>query len=235
VSASRLKSKKWIRRAAAGGAVLLLIVVGGPYVYIHFIEGPAPAPLSLSTTPTTALKAGEKRAALAGRWAITKNSVVRYRVKETLFGQGTTAVGTTSSVTGSLTIAGTKVTAASFSVDMTKITSDAFGRDGQFQGRIMNTANYPTANFVLTAPIALGTPPADGVISRYSGVGKLTLHGTTKSVTVVLTARRTANVISVQGNVPVAFSDYNIANPSGGPASVGDLGQIEFVLDFAPN
>lgn len=42
-------------------------------------------------------------------------------------------------------------------------------------------------------------------------------------------------MIAVQGLVPVTFSDYNINNPSGGPASVGNAGQLDFVLQFAPS
>ena len=73
------------------------------------------------------------------------------------------------------------------------------------------------------------------VRKTYSANGNLQLHGTTKSVTFTLTARRTGNVIAVQGDEPVTFSDYNINNPSGGPASVGDSGQLEFVLQFQPS
>jgi polyisoprenoid-binding protein YceI len=222
-----------MRWAVVGAVAVLVIVVGAPFVYFHFIEGPAPAPLSLDTTPTSTLKAGETSAPLTGTWKIAKSSLVRYRVKETLFGQSNTAVGTTSSVTGSMAIAGAKVTAASFSVDMRSITSKQSLRDRQFQGRIMDTADFPTATFALTSPIDLGTPPKDGVQKQYSAVGNLKLHGTTKRITVTLTARRTANVIAVHGNVPITFSDYGIDNPSGGPATVGNTGQLEFVLEFA--
>src|SRR6185295_9827782 len=109
----------------------------------------------------------------------------------TLFGQSGTAVGETKSVTGSLTIAGTKVTAANFSVDMTTIASGEGGRDGQFQGRIMDTADFPTATFELTNPVDLAPVPKDGVLTNYSASGKFQLHGTTKAVTFALTARRT--------------------------------------------
>ena len=160
--------------------------------------------------------------------------MVRYRVKETLFGQSHTAVGTTNSVTGSMTITGTTITKASFSVDMTSVSSGQGTRDGQFQGRIMDTAAFPTATFSLKKPISLGTEPKNGVQVRYTATGKLTLHGTPKDITFQLTARRTANVIAVQGSVPVLFSDYGIDNPSGGPASVGNTGQLEFVLELAP-
>lgn len=229
------KPRKWLRWVVAGVVAVLVIVVGGPFVYFHFIEGPAPKPLSLDTTPTTVLKPGETRASLAGTWKITSPSVVRYRVQETLFGQSHTAVGKTSSVTGTVTVAGTDVTKASFTVDMTTFSSDQGTRDDQFQHRIMDTANFPTATFVLTKPIALGTEPKNGVQVKYTATGKLTLHGTTKDVTFQLNARRTANLIAVQGNVPVTFSDYGINNPSGGPASVGNAGQMEFVLELNPS
>jgi polyisoprenoid-binding protein YceI len=226
------KSRSWKRWLVVGVVAVLVIVVGGPFVYFQFIEGDPPPPLSLDTTPTSTLKAGDTLAPLAGTWNIAPTSLVRYRVTETLFGQSNTAVGKTNAVTGSMTIAGTKVTTASFSVDMTTISSGQAQRDGQFQGRIMDTAEFPTGTFQLTNPIELGTPAKSGAQKMYAAVGKLTLHGTPKTVTITLAARRTANVIAVQGNVPITFSDYGIDNPSGGPASVGDTGQMEFVLEF---
>src|SRR4051794_29947230 len=104
------KPKRWMRWVVAGVVAVLVIVVGGPFVYFHFIEDPAPKPLSLDTTPTSTLEAGETAAPLAGTWNITNSSVVRYRVKETLFGQSATAVGSTNTVTGSMKIQGTDVT-----------------------------------------------------------------------------------------------------------------------------
>jgi polyisoprenoid-binding protein YceI len=229
------KPRKWLRWTVVGVVTVLVIVVGGPFVYFQFIEGDPPKPLSLDTTPTSTLPAGETGAPLAGTWRITSPSVVRYRVKETLFGQSNTAVGTTNAVTGSILIASTNVTTGSFTADMTKVTSDSGNRDNQFQGRIMDTANFPTATFALTKPIALGAEPKDGVQKVYTASGKLTLHGTTKDITFPVNARRTGDVIAVHGNVPVTFSDYGIDNPSGGPASVGDTGQMEFVLQFIPS
>lgn len=228
------KTRQWKRWVIGGVVAALVIVVGGPFVYFQFIEGDPPKPLSLDSTPTTVLKPGEQRAPLAGTWDSTTSSIVRYRVKETLFGQSATAVGTTNAITGSMDITGTTVNAASFTVDMTTFTSSQDRRDDQFQGRIMDTANFPTATFELTKPIALGAEPANGVPKAYTATGALTMHGATKAVTFILNARRTANVITVQGNVPVTFADYGIDNPSGGPASVGDDGQMEFVLSFSP-
>jgi len=231
------KSVKWIIAAVVAAVVLF---VGGPFVYIHFIEADPPAKLSLNsaTTPsTTAGAAGSTTpsaasASIAGTWKVGSGSTAGYRVKEVLFGQSTTAVGRTSDVTGSMTIGGTTVNTASFSVDMTTVTSDQNGRNGQFQGRIMDTAQYPTATFELTSPINLAPVPKEGVVAKYDATGKLTLHGTTKTVTIPLETKRTGNVIQVQGILPIHFADYNIDNPSGGPARVGADGQMEFLLQF---
>jgi polyisoprenoid-binding protein YceI len=223
--------KRWIIGVIV--AVLLVVVVG-PFVYIHFIEGDPPPKLSIETSPTPTTLPGTTKAPLAGEWKVGGGSVVRYRVKETLFGQSATAVGQTNSVTGSMTIEGTKVTAAEFTVDMTSVKSDRSQRDGQFQGRIMNTSEFPTATFTVTKPIELSPVPADGVKKTYIADGKLQLHGTTNDVTLTLNTSRTGNTISVQGNPTITFSDYNIDNPSGGPASVGDSGELEFLLEFQP-
>ena len=229
------RPRKWIRWVVVGVVVVALILVGGPFVYFHFIQEDPPPPLSLGTTPVPSSAATGSRAPLAGTWKIGSGSLVRYRVPETLFGQSGTAVGKTSSVTGSLTITATKVTAATFTVDMASISSGQSQRDGQFRGRIMDTASFPTATFTLTSPIDLAPVPKDGAQTSYSANGTLQLHGATKNVTFTLAARRTGNVIAVQGDEPVTFSDYQINNPSGGPANVGTSGQLEFVLQFQPS
>jgi polyisoprenoid-binding protein YceI len=235
--------RSWVKWVIGGVVVVFLLVVGGPFVYIHFIEGKAPAKLSLSTTTTPTTTAGSRTSAgssdtsapLAGTWKVGPGSTAGYRVEEDLFGQHAAAVGRTQAVTGSMTIAGTTLTQAAFTVDMTKVTSDKSERDGQFQGRIMDTSQYPTATFELTEPINLAPVPKDGTIKMYSATGKLMLHGTTKTVTIPLNTKRVGDVIQVQGILSINFPDYNIDNPSGGPASVGNVGQMEFVLQLQPS
>ena len=46
-------------------------------------------------------------------------------------------------MTGSFTIAGSSVTDGSFTVDLTTVTSDESRRDNAFQGRIMETSQFP--------------------------------------------------------------------------------------------
>jgi polyisoprenoid-binding protein YceI len=226
--------------------LVLLAVTVGPFVYIHFIEGPAPKKLTLEdakvTTTTSATVDASSGASgdpsgsgddVAGAWKVTAGSQAGYRVKENLFGQDATSVGRTSDVTGTMQVDGTTVSAAKVVVDMTTVSSDRSQRDGQFRGRIMSTDRFPTATFELTKPIDLGALPADGQERTYEATGDLTLRGVTRSVTFALQAERKSGQIVVDGDLKVSFDDFQIPDASGGPASVGRSGEIELLVVFA--
>ena len=86
-------------------------------------------------------------AGVDGTWvAVQDSSTVGYRIQEVLAGVDTEAAGRTDQVTGSITIDGTQVTAADFTVDMATFTSDESRRDGQFNGRIMSVDQFPTVD-----------------------------------------------------------------------------------------
>jgi polyisoprenoid-binding protein YceI len=172
---------------------------------------------------------------VAGTWAVGSGSRVGYRVNETLAGQSHTAVGRSSSVTGSMTIKGHTVKTASFTVKMATIHTDSAQRDAQFDGRIMNVATYPDGTFTLTKPISLTPLPAAGTIKTYSATGTLTLHGKTVPVTFPVKAELSASSIEVQGSIPVLFSKWGIPNPSfTGFVTTQNHGIMEFLLDFRP-
>ena len=229
------------RNIVIGVVVLVLLVtVVGPFVYINLIEDdPAPELTLDDVTTTTRADAGGSSTTgtpadgIEGTWAIADGSVVGYRIQETLFGQDSEAVGRSEAVTGEVTIEGTAVTAATFEVDMTTFESGESRRDGQFEGRIMEVDQFPTATFELTSPIELGAVPADGKKIPVTAVGDLTLHGVTREITIDLVARLDGSTFAVDGSTTVTFSDYEIDDPSGGPASVGDDGELEVLLVFS--
>jgi polyisoprenoid-binding protein YceI len=233
----RRRPRRWVWWLAGAAAAVVVLAVGGTFVFFHFISGPTPAPLNLkpSSGPSSTAPAGESAAtSVAGTWKITTGSVVGYRVKEVLFGQNHTAVGRTSAITGHVTISGTTVTAAGFTVQMATIKSDESERDVQFRGRIMDTAAYPTGTLTLTKPISLGALPALGVVKTYSAAADLTLHGQTRAVTFPLSAERTSSEIEVQGSIPVLFSRWDIPNPSfTGFVTTQNHGVLEFLLKLA--
>jgi polyisoprenoid-binding protein YceI len=226
---------------------LVLALVVGPFVYIEFIKDDPPPRLGFSDLDTTddaastddtgattaapgTTAAPVAAAGIDGEWTIAEGSIVGYRVKEVLAGQDTEGVGRTGAITGSFTIGGTTVSAASFEVDMATFESDSDRRDSQFEGRIMEVDTYPTATFTLTQPIDLGSIPADLEEITVPAVGELTLHGTTKEVTFDLVARRNGANIEVTGSLTIVFADWGIPNPSNGFATTGDDGLLEVAL-----
>lgn len=231
---------RWGRWVIGAVAVIIVLAVAGPFIYFHFIEGSSPAPLSLKPGATAAgtQSAGPASSqgspgSVAGSWAVGSGSRVGYRVKEILGGQSHTAVGRSSAVTGQMTIKGTTVKTAGFTVKMATIHTDSAQRDSQFDGRIMDVATYPAGTFTLTKPISLAPLPAAGTIKAYSATGHLTLHGKTVPVTFPLRAERTATTIEIQGAIPVLFAKWGIPNPSfTGFVTTQNHGTMEFLLDF---
>jgi len=218
--------------------VLIAAPIVGTFLYLNVIRDDPAERLSLddvTTTTgdgTTTPDGAATSDGIDGAWTLGEGSIVGYRVSEELFGQSAEAVGRSEGVTGSLTIDGTTVTAASFEVDMSTFESDESRRDGQFEGRIMEVAEFPTATFELTEPIELGEEPADGADLEVEATGDLTLHGVTQEVTIPLVGRRDGSTFAVNGTVTVTFADYDIDDPSGGPASVGSDGELEVLLVF---
>jgi polyisoprenoid-binding protein YceI len=237
-------SRRWALWIGGAAVIVVALVLGGTFVYIHFISGPAPAQLSLKAPASQAgspaasgspTATGGTAAAtpLAGRWRVASGSVVGYRVKEVLFGQDNVAVGRTGDLAGQLTISGTTVTGGSFTVQMASIKSDQSQRDAQFRGRIMDTAAYPTGTLVLARPITLPPLPATGVIRTYTAAANLTLHGHTRQVSFPLSAERAGAGIEISGSIPVLFADWDIPNPSfGSLITTQDHGVLEFLIKF---
>jgi polyisoprenoid-binding protein YceI len=249
--------RRWRNWIIGGVLALVLLFVGGPFVYINFIREDAPARLTFedattstgagsgdtssttaapaaasngSTAPSTTATAAPAASPIEGTWAVGPGSQVGYRVDEVLFGQNAEAVGRTPDVTGQVAIAGTTVQSASFTADMTTVTSDEGRRDNQFNGRIMATAQFPTATLVLTQPIQLDSVPDNLVEITEQAAANLTLRGTTQPVTFDLKARRNGATIEVNGAIPITFADYGIPNPSTAGISTEDHGELEFLL-----
>jgi polyisoprenoid-binding protein YceI len=220
---------------------LIVIVVGGAFIYSAVDKAPEELSLTDDTGTTTTVAGGDSATTtpastggVAGTWKPTTKSVLGYRVQETLFGASNTAYGRTSDIDGTMTIAGTDISAVNLTVGMASVASDRTQRDGQFRGRIMETSTFPTATFKLTQPIALGSEPAAGTPITKKATGQLTLHGVTKTVTFDVKAQRKSDgTIEVNGQIPIVFADYSINDPSGGPAQTEDHGILEFLVVFS--
>ena len=238
MSLSPIRPRRWFRRLTWILAIVVVVALTGPFVFIHYIEGSAPAELNLptsgsspsvtSTTSASSGTAGASSMPFAGTWNIGANSIVGYRVNEVLIGQSTTAVGRSEKVWGSLRITGTTVDEGEFTVDMATVKSDQSERNAQFDGPIMDVSQYPTASLRLTSQIDVGSVPALGRIATYSATGELFMHGVTKSVTFRVSVERTTSNLDVLADIPISFSKWNIANPSvGGFVTTANNGTLE--------
>jgi len=226
--------RKWWKWSVGVIVVVVVLAVAIPFIYIHLIEGPAPPKLTLPTTHSTTsvgTSGSTSAGSVGGTYNVGSGSEAGYRVTEVLVGQNSTAVGRTTKIWGSVTISGDSVTAGTFTVDMASVVSDQSERNAQFDGRIMDVARYPTATLKLTAPISLGTLPALGSKLTYTASGDLTMHGVTKAVSFSLAAERTADGIYALADLPILFSDWDIANPSvGGFVTTDSSGTLEVLV-----
>jgi polyisoprenoid-binding protein YceI len=204
--------------------------VAGPAFYRDVIVGEPEAAPTVSVTPgATTIDTSD----LSGAWTVGDGSTAGYRVDEVLNGTDVTVVGTTDQVTGSVTVEGDSVTAATIDVDVASIATDSGNRDGYFRDDAMEASTYPTATFVLTQPIDAGVP-ADGDVETVEATGDLTMHGVTQSVTVSLQAALSGDGVQIRGSVPVTFSDYGVEAPSFGFVQVEDSGTVEFLVSATP-
>jgi polyisoprenoid-binding protein YceI len=219
--------RHWKAWLIGGIAFLLVAFVGGPWFYIHVLSDPPAQELALNNTA----QQGEGSAVpVDGTWQVSAGSQAGYRVKEILFGQDTTAVGRTDKVTGTIAVAGTKLTSGTVTVDMASVATDKSGRDEQFRDNLMSVSQFPTSTFTLTAPVDFGTVPPAGQKATVKAAGQLTLRGRTKPVEVDLSAVRANDNIQVQTSIPVAFADYGIEKPNIPGITTEDKGVIEVLL-----
>ncbi len=227
-----------------GLAVLAIaIVAAGGYGLWYVLVGPS-APAAVTAAP--ALPGGAAvtaPASLGGTWNVDTSlgsigngtaSFVGYRVQEQLVGiGGHTAVGRTTQVTGSITLAGAVVENVQITADLTALTSDSPQRDNQLRSQALQTDTYPTATFKTTKAIDLGALPAQGTTVAVDATGALTLHGVTRTVTIALQAVRQGGLIAVTGSLPILFADYSIQKPNSfSVLSVDDQGTMELHLLF---
>jgi polyisoprenoid-binding protein YceI len=238
----------------AGVVLLAVLAVGGYGLWYLFLQPAGPAAIadtSLPAVPTATSGASQPVGAsqplgsggIDGTWNVdtsigsfadSTSSFVGYRVQEQLASIGAnTAVGRTPNVTGSMTITGTQVTAATITADLTTLQSDDQRRDGQLARQGIQTSQFPTATFKLTSPIDLGSVPADGQEIQVTATGQLTLHGQTKDVQIPLKARLSGSTITISGSLPIVFADYGIQKPNSfAVLSIADEGTMELQLFF---
>jgi polyisoprenoid-binding protein YceI len=244
----RPRRRRWLVAVASVLVVLLAAAGGGIWWFLH---GDAPAAVNLdSATQAVAEGTGSASASAAaatdvsGSWSVdtsigtfsfedSTGTFVGFRIDEQLSGIGsTTAVGRTPDVTGTITVDRSTVTAATIEADMSAITTNDSRRDHEVQ-EALETSSYPTATFVLTEPIDLGSAATSGEATTVTAVGDLTIHGVTTKVSIPLQVQLVDDTIVLVGSLDVTFSDYGVSVPTAPIVlSAADHGVVELQLFF---
>jgi polyisoprenoid-binding protein YceI len=162
----------------------------------------------------------------------------RYQVRELLAANTieNDVVGKTAAVTGGISLdkAGKVISAESrITIDLTGLKTDRDRRDGYVQRNTLETAKYPTADFVITQITGLPAKlPTSGALS-FTLVGDLTLKGVTKPTTWTVTATATPTGMTGTATTKFTFSEFGIAVPRVPVvARVDDPIQLELDFNF---
>jgi polyisoprenoid-binding protein YceI len=233
-------ARVWLVVGAAVVVPIALLVA----VYLLFFTNDSPEELTISQpSPTTTPTAGAAPAdasSLAGTWKVAPGSVAGYRVKEKLarLPAQSDAVGRTEAVTGSVVVAATAggLTAekVDVTVDVTKLASDESRRDNRIRTEGLESAQFPTATFVSTGPVALPADAAGGQVVKVDVPGKLTVHGVAKDVSIPVDVRLNGSQGEAVGSLTFPFSDFGMTPPSiGGFVTVGSDATLEFKVLLA--
>jgi polyisoprenoid-binding protein YceI len=106
-----------------------------------------------------------------------------------------------------MSVQGTSVTTAHFTVPLTTVPNNESLRDDQFRGRIMDVAKYQDAVFALSTPIHLGGEPALDKVFTVDATGTLAMHGVTRTVTFSIQTEYTGTEFEVSGSIPITFAN----------------------------
>lgn len=200
------RRRRWWRWTLAGVITLAVIVVGGAAIFVR--SQPSAAPLTL---PSGAARPPAGPA--DGIWDVTAGSAAGFRIRESALGFGGDVTGRTTAVTGTVTIAGDRVTSAVFRIRLTAIRVG--GKPSPQFAASMDTAAYPDATITLTGPVPLPARFGAGRTVTAAFPGQLTLRGLTRPVTITVSARRDGAMVEAAGALPVASARWGITLPAG--------------------
>jgi Tol biopolymer transport system component/polyisoprenoid-binding protein YceI len=226
--------RRWKRlslaaRIAILAAVGLLLVSTAAYGYFAFRTSGAPAPASLGEAP----EPGGGPSDLDGDWVLAEDAgFAGYRVREKLgfVPAPNDAVGRTTAVRGSMTIADGHIEAVQVTADLRQLRSDEPGRDPAAQ-EALATVEFPNGTFRLAEPVDLRSPERGEVVT-FQAPSVVTLRGISRNVRFPLEARWNGDTFQVAGQLEIQRSDFELEFPQQVGLRVSDDAKIEVELTF---
>jgi len=152
----------------------------------------------------------------ATRIEIAEGSTAEYRVREQLarLDFPNDAVGRTTSVAGSFTIAGdgSIERGGRMRVDLRDIATDSNLRDNFIRENTLETNRFPYADFVPTRLDGLETLPASGR-AAFRLIGDMTIHGVTKEIAWNVEATFVPGRVTAEASTRFDFATFGITIP----------------------
>lgn len=221
--------------AAVAAIIVLTLIAVVPVTYQAIMNA------GVQTGGISDKQAQPASVAADGQWSVADHGAgnetsIGYTFHEILPGQKRETSGSTSSVTGHVTITHNTVTPGStITADLTSLTTDQQRRDVNVRLKLLDTENFPTASFKLTKPVPLKGVPDDGTIGTATLTGDLTIKGTTNEITAQCDVLRSGKNIVIATTVPFNRLDYGVNTPEFIAAKVDDTGElnIRVVLEQA--
>jgi polyisoprenoid-binding protein YceI len=156
---------------------------------------------------------------LPTRWVLqAERSEARYRVREQLAGFDfpNDAVGTTSSVSGSIAFSADGVILPGesvFRVDLADLATDSDRRDNYVRQRTLEVEDYPEAVLTLRRFTGLPFPLPDSGAVRFQLEADLTLHGVTAPTVWEVMAQITPQSVTGLASTSFTFDTFGLAVP----------------------
>src|SRR5918994_4928722 len=227
--------RRW-KRLGLGARIAILVPIGvllvsaAAYGYFAFRTTGAAAPAGLGDAPPVG-RGGPSE--LDGAWVLAEDpGFAGYRVREKLgfVPAPNDAVGRTSAVRGSITIANGRIESAQITADLRQLRSDEEGRDPAAQ-EALGTDEFPNGTFRLTQAVDLQSPERGEVVS-FEAPSVVTLGGVSKNVRFPLEARWNGDTFQVAGQLEIQRSEFELEFPQQVGLRVSDDAKIEVELTF---
>jgi polyisoprenoid-binding protein YceI len=242
------RPRKRLAMRLIGASAIVAIIL---FLLVYFVLFPTSSPKPFKLSPATTATSGSTSSTttpsttssstagtrVSGSWKISAGSQAGYRVREKLafLPAQSDAVGRTSQISGSATLAEAaglvKISSAAFTVAVNTLKSDRSMRDEKIHSIGLESDRFPTASFVLTTPISVSSKAIKGHVARLAITGTFTIHGVSKKETVPVEMSLSGATLEAAGALTFPWSEFGMTAPSVGDfVNVTEKATMEFDL-----
>jgi polyisoprenoid-binding protein YceI len=218
-------------------AVIAFLVVGAAYAFQQLRDDDPDLATEAPQIPTATGSTGSNTSGAGSgvrKFAIEPSeSSAKYVVEETLRGLNSTAVGTSSGISGEiyLTREGlSRDTTSRFVVDLNALRSDEGMRDNYIKQNTLQTSRFPNAEFIIERIEGFPSNYTENSEVQLTLHGNLTVKDVTRPVSWTVLARQSGSTLTATADTDIKFSQFNMTPPTVPIATVRDDIHLQVVL-----